>query len=88
MLWINGSRTTDWFDALDDENRPLLTERDVLRTLQAIVQDADKTPVTEVCFALWLERPVCCSSLLHYRSLGKQLAFFLPKTEKLGLLSV
>jgi len=37
-----------WFDALDDENRPLLTEREILRNLQAIVQDADKTPVMEV----------------------------------------
>jgi hypothetical protein len=33
---------------LDDENRPLLTEREVLRNLQAIVQDADKTPISEV----------------------------------------
>lgn len=30
------------------ENRPVLTEREVLRTLQAIVQDADKMPVFEV----------------------------------------
>ncbi|KAH7885657.1 carnitine acetyl transferase [Phlebopus sp. FC_14] len=37
-----------WFDALDEENRPLLTEREVLRNLQAIVQDADKTPIMEV----------------------------------------
>lgn len=37
-----------WFDALDDENKPLLTEREVLRNLQAIIQDADKTPVSEV----------------------------------------
>ncbi|KAF9222802.1 carnitine acetyl transferase [Gyrodon lividus] len=37
-----------WFDALDEENRPLMTEREVLRNLQAIVQDADKTPITEV----------------------------------------
>ncbi|KAG8214291.1 acyltransferase ChoActase/COT/CPT [Butyriboletus roseoflavus] len=40
-----------WFDVLDDENRPLLTEREVLRNLQAIVQDADKTPITEVARA-------------------------------------
>ena len=38
----------DWFDALDEENRPLLTEREVLRNLQAICKDADKTPITEV----------------------------------------
>ncbi|KAG2122802.1 uncharacterized protein EDB93DRAFT_1259221 [Suillus bovinus] len=29
-------------------NRPLLTEREVLRNLQAICKDADKTPITEV----------------------------------------
>jgi carnitine O-acetyltransferase len=33
---------------LDEENQPLLTERDVLRNLQAIVSDADKTPRIEV----------------------------------------
>ncbi|EGO19260.1 hypothetical protein SERLADRAFT_364059 [Serpula lacrymans var. lacrymans S7.9] len=37
-----------WFDALDDDDLPLLTEREVLRNLQAIVKDADKTPPTEV----------------------------------------
>ncbi|KAG2094434.1 carnitine acetyl transferase [Suillus discolor] len=37
-----------WFDALDEDNRPLLTEREVLRNLQAICKDADKTPITEV----------------------------------------
>ncbi|KAF6758607.1 carnitine acetyl transferase [Ephemerocybe angulata] len=31
-----------WFDVLDDENRPLLTEREVLRNLTAVVADADK----------------------------------------------
>ena len=39
---------SDWFDELDEEKRRLLTEREVLRNLQAIVQDADKTPITEV----------------------------------------
>ena len=33
----------DWFDVLDDESLPLLTEREVLRNLQAIVRDADNT---------------------------------------------
>ncbi|EIW74513.1 carnitine acetyl transferase [Coniophora puteana RWD-64-598 SS2] len=37
-----------WFDVMDTENRPLLTEREVLRNLQAIVKDADKTPTKEV----------------------------------------
>ncbi|KAF8577064.1 acyltransferase ChoActase/COT/CPT [Ramaria rubella] len=37
-----------YFDVLDSENRPVLTERDILRNLQAIVSDADKTPVLEV----------------------------------------
>lgn len=37
-----------WFDVLDPSNRPVLTEREILRNLQAIVTDADRTPVTEV----------------------------------------
>ncbi|KAF4604357.1 hypothetical protein EYR40_001536 [Pleurotus pulmonarius] len=37
-----------WFDCLDEDNRPLLTEREVLRNLQAIVADADKTDRMEV----------------------------------------
>lgn len=37
-----------WFDVLDEENRPLLTEREVIRNLQAIVTDANKTDRTEV----------------------------------------
>ncbi|OCH85553.1 acyltransferase ChoActase/COT/CPT [Obba rivulosa] len=37
-----------WFDVLDMENRPVLTEREVLRNLQAIVKDADELPVHEV----------------------------------------
>jgi carnitine O-acetyltransferase len=35
----------DWFDVLDDKNRLLLSEREILRNLQAIVADADKLPV-------------------------------------------
>lgn len=42
----------DWFDVVDDNNRPVLTEREVLRNLQAIVQDADKTERSEVCIPL------------------------------------
>jgi hypothetical protein len=38
----------DWFDVLDGDNKPLLTEREVLRNLQAVITDADKTPVLEV----------------------------------------
>lgn len=41
-------RPIDWFDVLDTENRPVLTEREVLRNLQAIVADADKLPIHEV----------------------------------------
>ncbi|KAA1478333.1 carnitine acetyl transferase [Dentipellis sp. KUC8613] len=37
-----------WFDVLDEENRPVLTEREILRNLQAIVTDADKLPTSEV----------------------------------------
>jgi carnitine O-acetyltransferase len=39
----------DWFDCLDSQNRPLLKDREILGNLQAIVKDADKTPVREVC---------------------------------------
>ncbi|TFK62476.1 acyltransferase ChoActase/COT/CPT [Pluteus cervinus] len=37
-----------WFDVLDNEHKLLLTEREVLRNLQAIVADADKTDPTAV----------------------------------------
>lgn len=37
-----------WFDVLDGQDRLLLTEREVLRNLQAVVSDADKTPIHEV----------------------------------------
>ncbi|KAG6811804.1 hypothetical protein H0H92_005727 [Tricholoma furcatifolium] len=37
-----------WFDVLDEDNLPVLTEREVLRNLQAIVSDADKTDRSEV----------------------------------------
>ncbi|GLB35672.1 putative carnitine choline acetyltransferase family protein [Lyophyllum shimeji] len=37
-----------WFDVLDENNLPVLTEREVLRNLQAIVTDADKTDRHEV----------------------------------------
>ncbi|KAF8523590.1 acyltransferase ChoActase/COT/CPT [Gautieria morchelliformis] len=37
-----------YFDVLDSENRPVLTERDILRNLQAIIADADTIPVNEV----------------------------------------
>ncbi|SNX83019.1 related to carnitine acetyl transferase FacC [Melanopsichium pennsylvanicum] len=37
-----------WFEALDDEHRPLLTERAMLGNLQAIVRDADKIKLEDV----------------------------------------
>ncbi|CAO1617262.1 unnamed protein product [Sympodiomycopsis kandeliae] len=37
-----------WFDVLDDQHRPLLTERALLGNLQAILRDADKTKPQEV----------------------------------------
>ncbi|KAH0584635.1 hypothetical protein H2248_010167 [Termitomyces sp. 'cryptogamus'] len=37
-----------WFQVLDDENRPVLTEREVLRNLQAIVADADQMNKSEI----------------------------------------
>jgi carnitine O-acetyltransferase len=38
----------DWFDVLDDDNLPLLTEREVLLNLQAIVKDANSLLPHEV----------------------------------------
>lgn len=38
----------DHFDCLDSKNRPILTEREILRNLKAIVADADQTPANEV----------------------------------------
>ncbi|KAG2021252.1 carnitine acetyl transferase [Coprinopsis cinerea AmutBmut pab1-1] len=37
-----------WFDVIDEDNRPLLTEREILRNLQAIVSDADKIDPCQV----------------------------------------
>lgn len=37
-----------WFEALDEEHRPLLTERAMLGNLQAIVRDADKIQIDDV----------------------------------------
>nr|XP_018265940.1 carnitine O-acetyltransferase [Kwoniella dejecticola CBS 10117]OBR88098.1 carnitine O-acetyltransferase [Kwoniella dejecticola CBS 10117] len=37
-----------WFDCLDSKNRPIFTDREILSNLEAIVKDADKTPVQSV----------------------------------------
>ncbi|EKM83245.1 hypothetical protein AGABI1DRAFT_111693 [Agaricus bisporus var. burnettii JB137-S8] len=37
-----------WFDVLDEDNLPLMTEREILRNLQAIVSDADNLQPSEV----------------------------------------
>jgi carnitine O-acetyltransferase len=37
-----------WFDVLCEDNLPLLTEREILRNLQAIASDADKADKSEV----------------------------------------
>jgi carnitine O-acetyltransferase len=34
-----------WFDVLDDNNDLIMTERDVSANLQAIVNDAEQTPI-------------------------------------------
>ncbi|KZV79022.1 acyltransferase ChoActase/COT/CPT [Exidia glandulosa HHB12029] len=36
-----------WFDVLDEQSRLLMTEREILRNLQAIVTDADQTPAEQ-----------------------------------------
>lgn len=48
LAYANVFNVLDWFDVLDDDNLPVLTEREVLRNLQAIVTDADKTDKSEV----------------------------------------
>lgn len=40
-----------WFDVMDQEHRPLLTERALLHNLQAIVSDADQTEPLKVAAA-------------------------------------
>ena len=40
--------TLDWFDCLDSNNRPLLSDKEIFSNLEAIVRDADKTPVLQV----------------------------------------
>lgn len=52
---------------MDGENRPVLTEREILRNLQAIVTDANDTPLSDVSRAIlkgprdlhgvWIGRP-------------------------------
>ncbi|KIK54537.1 hypothetical protein GYMLUDRAFT_48663 [Collybiopsis luxurians FD-317 M1] len=37
-----------WFDVLDSENRPLLTEREIIRHLQAIAEDASAMSTKDV----------------------------------------
>jgi len=44
----NSSAFLDWFDVLDDQNLPLLTEREVRKILQAIINDADTTDPLDV----------------------------------------
>ncbi|KAJ2935740.1 hypothetical protein H1R20_g1354, partial [Candolleomyces eurysporus] len=38
----------DWFDVFDDENRPLLTEREIQRNPATIVTDVDTLDITQV----------------------------------------
>lgn len=45
---MTGLIHSDWFDCLDSKNRPILSDKEILTTLQAIVKDADKTPVQDV----------------------------------------
>ncbi|KAK4685014.1 hypothetical protein P7C73_g5150, partial [Tremellales sp. Uapishka_1] len=41
------TNTSDWFNCLDSKDRPLLSDREILSNLEAIVKDADKTPVLQ-----------------------------------------
>lgn len=44
----SGLRYLDWFDCLDADSRPCLSDKEILKNLQAIVQDADKSSVLSV----------------------------------------
>jgi carnitine O-acetyltransferase len=42
--FLSHAALVDWFDVLDDDdNRPIVSEREILRNLQVIVQHADQT---------------------------------------------
>lgn len=47
MGW-NVSGWIDWFDCLDTKNRPCLSDKEILKNLEAIIVDADKTAELEV----------------------------------------
>jgi carnitine O-acetyltransferase len=38
----------DWFDVLDNQDRPILNDREIFTNLKAIVKDADTTPANAV----------------------------------------
>lgn len=42
------TNVSDWFDVLDNKDRPILTDREIFTNLKAIVKDADTTPVHSV----------------------------------------
>lgn len=71
---------------LDEENLPVLTEREVLRNLQAIVTDADSTDRAHVSYpALHPASHLAKSPLLFYRLHAVRLACSRPRTERSGL---
>lgn len=39
---------SDWFDVLDNQDRPILNDREIFTNLKAIVKDADTTPANAV----------------------------------------
>lgn len=63
------------------ENRPVLTEREILRNLQAIVSDADELPIQEVLISV---HESCLDSDPLFRLLETQLVCFQPKTGRIG----
>jgi len=42
------SLIVDWFDVLDNQDRPILNDREIFTNLKAIVKDADTTPANAV----------------------------------------
>lgn len=77
----NSSGIPDWFDVLDEDNLPVLTEREVLRNLQAIVTDADKTDKSQVCFSTSLSNDLLTT---FNRLRGVRLVFYQPRTARSG----
>ncbi|KAG8996479.1 hypothetical protein FRB90_012724, partial [Tulasnella sp. 427] len=61
-----------YFDVLDSKNRPIVNEREIMKNLEAIVADADKTPDLEV--AKGALAVLSTESRKHWSHLRQQIA--------------